>query len=75
MITVDSTTKAMDVIQNVVRELNLNSEDQFALYLEVDDELRCIKSYEFLLDALRLTMPEIQVQLSHKRTVTCRSPK
>lgn len=74
MTTLDSTTRAMDVIQNVVRELNLNSEDQFALYLEVEDEMRCIKSDEFLLDVLRLTMPEIQSQLSQKRTVTSSPP-
>ncbi|KAL5112725.1 hypothetical protein TcWFU_008437 [Taenia crassiceps] len=74
MITVDSMTRAMDVIQNVVRELGLNSEDQFALYLEVEDELRCIKSDEFLLDALRLTMPEIQPQLSQRRTIASPPP-
>ncbi|KAL5971614.1 Myosin-VIIa [Taenia solium] len=74
MVTVDSTTRAMDMIQNVARELNLTSEDQFALYLEVEDELRCIKSDEYLFDALRLTMPEIQLQLPYKPTITSPPP-
>ena len=66
----ESTTKAVDVIQSVVKDLGLVSEDQFALYLRVESELRCIKSDEFLLDALRLTMPEIHLDASQKRSFT-----
>lgn len=62
----------MDVIQNVLREMSLTTTDQFALYLEVEGELRCIKPDEFIFDALRLTMPEIQVPVGQKRSDVCK---
>ncbi|KAM7540512.1 hypothetical protein Aperf_G00000029843 [Anoplocephala perfoliata] len=64
----ESTTRAVDVIQNVSREMDFTSTDQFALYLETEGELRCIKSDEFIFDALRLKMPEIQLPNSQKRS-------
>ena len=60
------------MIQNLVKDLGLNSGDQFALYLKVNGELRCIKPDEFLLDALRLTMPDIQLQVPQKHSITSR---
>lgn len=65
-------TKATDIIKNISHELCLTSLDQFALYLEVEGELRCIKSEEFVFDALRQTMPDIELQFGQKRSLSCK---
>uniref|UniRef100_A0A5K3ER39 Myosin motor domain-containing protein n=1 Tax=Mesocestoides corti TaxID=53468 RepID=A0A5K3ER39_MESCO len=74
MATLESTTRAADVVRDVVRRFCLASVEHFALYIEVDGELRCIKPEEFVLDALRLTMPEIPQQISLKRHMTFPPP-
>ncbi|VDN96399.1 unnamed protein product [Rodentolepis nana] len=68
-ITLESTTKAGDIIKDISLDLGLMSLEQFALYLEVDGELRCIQTEEFIFDALRQTLPDIEFQVGQKRSV------
>lgn len=76
MMTLESTTKARDLMQDVARELCLSSLEQFALYLEVKEgELRYIEPEEFVFDTLRLTLLDVQHQASLKRHQICESLK
>ncbi len=78
--TLESTTKAQDLMEDVGRELCLTSLDQFGLYIETESgERRCIMSEEYILDVLRLTLPDAmqqqqqhQQQASQKRVVLCK---
>ncbi len=68
-------------MEDVGRELCLTSLDQFGLYIETESgERRCIMSEEYILDVLRLTLPDAkqqqqqhqQQQASQKRVVLCK---
>ncbi len=67
-------------MEDVGRELCLTSLDQFGLCIETESgERRCIMSEEYILDVLRLTLPDAkqqqqqhQQQASQKRVVLCK---
>lgn len=65
----ESNTKAMDVISDVGRELCFASTDAFALYLDLDGELLCIKNDEFVLDCLRTIPASLKSASTETRAV------
>ncbi|VDK73460.1 unnamed protein product [Dibothriocephalus latus] len=54
-----SDTRGPDVVDEICLELGLGAKNEFAVYVELDGEKRCIQDEEFVLDCLHLTLPDM----------------
>nr|VZI01217.1 unnamed protein product [Spirometra erinaceieuropaei] len=54
-----SDTRGSDVVDEICLELGVGSKNDFAVYVELDGEKRCIEDEDFVLDCLHLTLPDM----------------
>uniref|UniRef100_A0A0X3P9S8 Myosin-VIIa n=1 Tax=Schistocephalus solidus TaxID=70667 RepID=A0A0X3P9S8_SCHSO len=54
-----SDTKGPDIVDEICLELGLGSRNEFAVYVDLDGEKRCIEDEDFVLDCLYLTLPDM----------------